>query len=238
MEVIPALDIIEGKCVRLTKGDFKAKKVYKSDPLKIARLFEKAGFRKLHLVDLEGAKAGKIKNWKTIKEIIKNTDLFIEFGGGIREEKDIKKLLNLGIERVIIGSTALKESKKFENILKKFGKDKIIVAADVKENKVCYRGWQIETEKDLNSFLKDLIQLGVKTVICTDIERDGTLLGPNFSLYKTLVKKFPDLDIIASGGIRNIADLKKLSQIGIAGAIIGKAIYEKKILLKDLKMFL
>lgn len=248
MEIIPAIDIISGKCVRLFKGDYKLKKVYSLNPLKTALLFQKAGFKRLHLIDLEGAREGKIKNWGTIKKIAENTNLLIEFGGGIREEKDIKRLFNLGIDRIIIGSIALKEPRKFENILKKFGKEKIIVAVDTKRNKVCYKGWQAKTTKDISSFLRDLIKLRVKTItpegryieqklviICTDIERDGTLRGPNFSLYKRLIKKFPDLNIIASGGIRNINDLKKLSKIGVTGAIVGKAIYEKKISLDNLK---
>jgi len=234
MEIIPAIDIISGKCVRLFKGDFKLKKVYSSSPLKTAQLFQKAGLKRLHLIDLEGAKEGKIKNWEIISKIAKNTNLQIEFGGGIQDKKDIKKLLDLGIDRVILGSLVLKEPGKFKKSLKKF-REKIIVAVDIKKNKIYYRGWQEKTKKDINSFLRSLIKLGVKTIICTDIERDGTLKGSNFSLYKKLVSKFPNLEIIASGGIRNIEDLKKLSKIRVKGVIVGKAIYEKKILLKDLK---
>lgn len=238
MEPIPAIDIITGKCVRLTKGDFKLKKVYSANPLRTAQLFQKAGLKRLHLIDLDGTKKGKIKNWKTIEKIAKGIRLLIEFGGGVREENDIKRLLKLGINRVIIGSTALREPQKFKNILKKFGGSKIIAAADVRRNKVCYRGWQREGEIDINSFLKKLTKLGIKTVLVTDIERDGTLNGPNFSLYKKLLKNFSGLEIIASGGIRNIQDLKRLSRIGVQGAIIGKAIYENKISLDDLKFFL
>lgn len=237
MEIIPAIDIISGQCVRLIKGSFKSKKIYSPNPLKIAQFFEKTGLKRLHLIDLEGAKVGKIKNWKTIKKIAKNTNLLIEFGGGVRREKDIKKLFKLGVDRVIVSSTALKEPQKFKKIFKKFGREKIIVAADVKRNKVCYRGWQAETEKDINSFLKNLTKLGVKTTIVTDIERDGTLKGPNFTLYQRLVSKIPKLKIIASGGIRNKKDLKKLSQTGVAGAILGRAIYENKLSLGDLKSF-
>jgi len=237
MEVIPAIDIIDGKCVRLVRGDYGTKKIYSNDPLKIALSFQNAGIKKLHLIDLDGAKEGKVKNWKTIEEIAKNTNLEVELGGGIRGEKDIKRLLNLGVGRIILGSISLKEPKKFKNIFKKFGPDKIVVATDVKRNKICYRGWQEEIQKKFSSFLKDLIKLGIKTVICTDIERDGTLKGPNFSLYKRLISKFPKLKIIASGGIRDIQDLKKLSKIGVPGIIIGKAIYENKISLSDLKSF-
>jgi len=236
MEIIPAIDIIDGKCVRLIQGNFKSKKIYSSNPLKIAQLFQKAGFKRLHLIDLEGAKVGRIKNRKTIEKIAKNTNLLIEFGGGVREERDIKKLLNLVIDRVILGSLVLKEPKKFKKILKKFD-EKILVAIDAKGDEIYYRGWQQKTKKELSFFLKDLIKLGVKSVIYTDIERDGTLKGPNFSLYQKLISKFPNLKIIAAGGIRNIKDLKKLSKIGLSGAIIGKAIYEKKIKLSDLKSF-
>jgi len=234
MEIIPAIDIIGGKCVRLVRGDFKLKKVYSSNPLKIAQLFQKAGLKKLHLIDLEGAKNRKIKNWQTIKKIAKNTNLSIEFGGGIRGERDIKKLLSFGIDKVILGSLVLKEPEKFKRIVKKFP-DKVIVAVDILGKKICYRGWQEKAQKELSSFLGDLIKLGVKTIICTNIERDGTLKGPNFSLYKKLISEFPKLEIIASGGIRNIQDLKKLSKTGASGIIIGKAIYENKISLDDLK---
>lgn len=234
MKIIPAIDIIGGKCVRLVKGEFKKKKIYSLDPLKIALVFQKTGLKRLHLIDLDGAKAGKVKNWSTIEKISQNTNLSIEFGGGIRNEKDVKKLLNFGIDKVILGSLVLKEPEKFKKILKKF-KEKIIVAIDIKGEKIYYRGWQEGVKKELSSFLENLIKLGAKTIICTDIERDGTLKGPNFSLYKKLVEEFPKLKIIASGGIGNIKDLKKLSKIGVAGVIIGKAIYEKKIKLSDLK---
>ena len=237
MEIIPAIDIIGGRCVRLTKGNFKFKKVYSSNPLRIAQLFQKAGLKRLHLIDLEGAKEGKIKNWKTIEKITKNTNLEIEFGGGVRGGKDIKKLLKLGINRVILGSIVIKEPQKFKKIFKKFSK-RIIVAVDTKKGKIYYRGWQKASEKELNSVLKDLIRLGVKRVICTDIERDGTLKGPNFTLYKKLVSEFPNLKIIASGGIRNVGDLRRLSKIGMVGAIVGKAIYENKIKPAELKNFL
>jgi len=238
MEIIPAIDIIGGKCVRLVRGDFKLKKVYSSNPLKIAQLFQKAGLRKLHLIDLEGAKAGKIKNWKTIEKIAKNTNLSLQVGGGFRKEKDIKQLLDLGFHQVTLGTIAVRQPEKSKKFLKKFGKEKIVVDVGVKNGEIYFRGWQERTKKDIDSFLKDLIKLGVKTIICTDIERDGTLKGPNFSLYKKLISEFPKLEIIASGGVRNIEDLRKLSKIGVAGAIVGKAIYENKISLDDLKFMI
>lgn len=234
MEIIPAIDVIGGKCVRLIQGDYGTKKIYSNDPLKVARLFQESGLKRLHLINLEGAKEGEIKNWQTIRRITKNTNLLIEFGGGIRNEKDIKKLLGFGIDKVILGSLVLKNPVKFKRIVKKFP-DKIIVAVDILGEKICYRGWQKKAKKELNSFLEDLIKLGVKTIICTDIKRDGTLRGPNFSLYKRLIPQFPNLEIIASGGVRSIRDLNKLSKIGVVGAIVGKAIYEKKVSLKDLK---
>jgi len=237
MQIIPAIDIINGKCVRLIKGDFKLKRVYSSNPLKIARLFEKTGLKRLHLIDLEGAKEGGIKNWEAIKKIAQNTNLEIEFGGGIQNERDIKKLLDLGINKVILGSLVFKRPAEFKKIFKKF-KEKIIVAIDVRGNAIYCRGWREKTKKKLGSFLADLIELGVKTIICTDIERDGVLRGPNFSLYKKLTKKFPNFKIIAAGGISSKEDLKKLSRIGVAGAIIGKAIYENKISLNDLKIMM
>ena len=235
MEIIPAIDIIARRCVRLFKGNYKLKKVYSENPLKVAKLFEKVGLKRLHLIDLEGAKEGKIKNWKAIDEIARNTNLEIEFGGGVQNEKDVRKLLNLGIEKLIFGSLVLKDPERFKKILRKIGPERIIVSADVRKDKICYQGWQKETKKEFSSFLAELIKLGIKSIIVTDIERDGTLKGPNFSLYKKLVKKFPKLKIIASGGVRNIKDLKRLSKIGATGAIIGKAIYEKKVLLVDLK---
>ena len=238
MEIIPAIDIIGGKCVRLFKGDYKLKKIYSNNPLKIAQLFEKTGLKRLHLIDLEGAKEGKIKNWETIEKIAKNTNLEIEFGGGIQSEKDVKKLLNLGIDQIILGSLAIEKPERLKEILKNFGSEKIIVSLDIQKDKICYRGWQKEVKEDINSFLKNLIQLGVKTVIVTDRERDGTLKGPNFSLYQRLISKFPNLEIIAAGGIRNLKDLRKLSKIGARGAIVGKAIYERKLSLNDLKSVL
>lgn len=237
MEIIPAIDIIGGKCVRLSKGKFEKKKIYSSNPLKIALAFQKAGLKRLHLIDLDGAKEGKIKNWQIIKKIAESTNLEIEFGGGIKDEKDIKKLLISGIDKVILGSLVLKEPVRFKKIFKKY-KEKIIVTVDTKGGKIYYRGWQQIAKKELSSFLGRLIQLKVKNIICTDIERDGTLRGPNFSLYKKLIKEFPNLEIIASGGIRNKKDMEKLSKIGLSGVIIGKAIYENKIKLSELKDFL
>ena len=234
MEIIPAIDIIGGKCVRLNQGRFSSKKVYSVDPLKIAKSFQGAGIKRLHLVDLEGAKEGKIKNWETVKKIVRNTSLLVEFGGGIRNEADIKRLLNLGVDKVILGSLMLKDPGKTKKLFKKF-KEKIIAAIDVKKNKIYYKGWLKKSSKSLYSFLRNLDKAGVKTIICTDIGRDGTMKGPNLFLYRKLVKDFPGANIIASGGVRNKDDFKKLSKIGVSGVILGKAIYEKKIKIRDLK---
>jgi len=238
MEIIPAIDIIEGKCVRLTKGKYKSKKIYKGNPLEISQRFEKAGFKRLHLIDLDGAKEGKIKNWKTIESISKKTNLHLQVGGGIRSQEDIKKLLNFGVKRAILGSLAVKKPKLLKEFLEKFGKEKIIVDVGVKADSIYFQGWQKKAKKEINSFLKDLIRLEVKTIICTDIERDGVLKGPNLPLYLNLQKYFPDLKIIASGGISNKKDLENLSKVGVDGAIVGKAIFEKRISLEDLKSFL
>lgn len=235
MYIIPAIDIISGKCVRLTKGNYRLKKIYSSDPLKIAKLFEEAGFKKLHLIDLEGAKEGKIKNWGIIEKIAKDTKFLIEFGGGIRNQKDVEKLLDIGIDRVILGSMVFKKPVEFKKIFKKFGPKKIVISLDIRKEKICYHGWQKEARKNIDSFLKNLIKLGIKIIICTDIERDGTLKGPNFHLYEKLIKNFSELELIASGGIKDKEDLSKLSKIGVRGAIIGKAIYEGKIKISQLK---
>ena len=234
MEIIPVIDIIKGKCVRLTKGDYSLKKIYSANPVKEARSFEKAGLKRLHLIDLDGARAGKIKNWEILRKIIKKTNLLIEFGGGIRNREDVRRLLGLGIDRVIVGSLILKEPKRFQELVREFG-EKIVAAVDVKKGKICCQGWQEKSSRKVFSFLREVSELGIETIICTDIERDGMLEGPNLKLYKKIVAEFPRIKIIASGGVRNIKDLETLSRIGLAGAIVGKAIYEKRIKISDLK---
>ena len=238
MEIIPAIDIMSGKCVRLERGDYKTKKIYSSNPLKVALDFQNAGIKKLHIVDLDGAKEGKVKNWKTIEKIAKSTALKLQVGGGFRTQEDIQRFLRLGPHEISLGTIALKAPQKLKKFLKKFGNAKIVVDVAVKRRKIHIQGWQQKTKEGLIPFLHTLTDLGVKTILCTDISRDGTLKGPSFSLYQTLVKKFPNLKIIASGGIKTVQDVRKLSKIGVAGVIIGKAIYEKKISLQDLKPFL
>lgn len=233
MEIIPAIDIIGGTCVRLTEGDFDQKKTYSASPLSQAKKFQKAGFKKIHLIDLDGARDGKIKNWETVQQIAKETDLKIEFGGGIRSEEDIAKLLKLGVDKIILGSLILKDWELFKRIVKKF-EGKIIAAVDTRKDTIYTKGWQEKSAESLFPFLEKLSRLGVKTAICTDIEQDGKLLGPNISLYKSIIEKFPGIRLVASGGIKSAKDLRELSKIGVTGTIVGKAIYEKKIKLNDL----
>lgn len=238
MEIIPAIDILGGRCARLTKGNYRLKSFYSKNPLRLAQFFQEKGFKKIHLIDLDGARAGKVVNWPVIEEIVEKTNLVLQAGGGFQTLKDIKRLLNLGRHQIICGTIILRKPRKFKDFLKKFGNKKIIADTGVKNEEIYIRGWQEKTKERVEPFLQKLIQLGVKTVVCTDINRDGTMNGPNFSLYEKLVREFPKLKIIASGGIRNKTDLKRLSRIGVQGAVIGKAIYEKKISLENLKPYL
>ncbi len=234
MEIIPAIDIMDGKCVRLKRGKFGVKKIYSEDPLKVALSFQKAGCKKLHLVDLDGAREGDVKNWGAIEKIARRTYVILQIGGGFRREKDLKRLFALGPHKVILGTVTALQPVKFKGFLQKFGGEKIIADIALKKDKIFVKGWQKAIKRDLFDVLRDFIAFGVKTVICTDIEKDGTLRGPNFSLYKRLISKYPKLEIIASGGITTMRDLRKLSKIGVAGAVVGKAFYEKKISLKEL----
>lgn len=237
MEIIPAIDLIDGKCVRLEKGDFSKKKVYAEDPLKVALAFQKAGIKKVHVVDLEGAKEGKAKNWETIRKIARHTQLILQVGGGLRSKRDLQKLFRLGSYRAVLGTVVLKRPARFKRLLKTFGAEKIIVDVPFQKKRVYSKGWQEQTSLTPVSLLLRLQKLGVRTVICTDMSRDGMLKGPNVSLYRKLQKKFPRLAIIASGGARNKSDLTALKNAKVRGTIVGKAIYEKKISLKDLTSF-
>jgi len=234
MEIIPAIDIIDGKCVRLTKGRFSEKKVYNEDPLAVAEQFQAAGFQKVHVIDLEGAQKGTITNWDTIRALAENTDLSLEFGGGIQGEDDITKLLALGIDKIILGSLVVQEPHISETLLKRFP-NAIIVGVDVKDDSVYYRGWQKAAAHKLLPFVQQFVRWGVTSIECTDITADGTLQGPNLVLYQKLVRAFPRLNIIAAGGVRNTHDLKQLAATGVTGAIIGKALYEHTITPEDLR---
>jgi phosphoribosylformimino-5-aminoimidazole carboxamide ribotide isomerase len=236
--IIPAIDVINGKCVRLTKGDYKTKKIYNDDPLEVAKMFEQAGIKRLHMVDLDGAKQNHIINGTTLNRIARGTRLQIDFGGGLKSDEDLQIAFSCGAQQITAGSIAVKNKDQVIKWLEKFGVDKIILGADVTNEKIAVSGWQEQTEIDLMNFLKEYIGYGIKTIICTDIARDGMLTGPSFDLYKKIQDKFPELEIIASGGIGIINDVNELNEMQISGVIIGKAIYEDKISLEELKPFL
>lgn len=235
MEIIPAIDIIDGKCVRLTHGDYNQKKIYNEHPLEVAKEFEDAGINRLHLVDLDGAKAGAVKNWKVLETIAGKTSLVIDFGGGIKSETDVQIVFDSGAAFATIGSIAVKDERTFTDWLTKFGPGKFLLGADVKKEKITVSGWTEETEIWIYDFIEKYIQKGMKQVFCTDVSKDGVLEGPSTELYKNIVQKFPELHFIASGGVSSIDDLHQLKEMGCKGVIIGKAIYEGRIQLSELK---
>ena len=235
MEIIPAIDIIDGKCVRLTHGDYSQKKIYNEHPLEIARQFEDAGLQRLHLVDLDGAKEGRVKNWKVLETIAGKTAMVIDFGGGIKAEKDLQIVFDSGAALATIGSMAVKEKETFVQWLQKFGAGKFLLGADVKKEKLTISGWTEQTEIWIYDFIEDYTKQGIKQVFCTDVAKDGALEGPSTELYKSIIEKFPDLHFIASGGVSSIDDVYQLQDIGCKGVIIGKAIYEGRVSLSDLK---
>jgi len=234
MRIIPAIDLIDGKCVRLTQGDYAQKKIYNENPLEVAQSFEEAGLNYLHLVDLDGAKAGKVTNWKVVESITSQTKLHVDFGGGIKTEEEIQRLFDLGVRQVNLGSIAIKEPNKVYQWIEKFGATKIILSADVKDELVAISGWQENSNKSIESFIQEYQAKGIEYVTCTDISTDGMLSGPNSTLYKKLLTLFPALKLIASGGVSSIDDLIALKKIGVNGVIVGKAIYEGRVVLKDL----
>ncbi len=229
VNIIPAIDIIDGKCVRLEKGDYSKKKIYSDDPLEMALTFESWGIKRLHLVDLDGAKAKTIVNSKVLNRIASQTKLIIDFGGGIRSEKDIRIAFDNGAAMVTGGSIAIQDPEQFLSWLETFGVDKIILGADHKNEKISMNAWLEESDADLFSFLEDYIQKGVSQVICTDIQKDGMLKGPSLDLYVRILNKWPDIQLIASGGVSNSDDVLQLEKAGILSVIIGKAIYENRI---------
>lgn len=238
MQIIPAIDLIDGQCVRLTKGDYDRKKIYARDPVEIARRLADAGLSRLHLVDLDGAKAGRVINSHVLAKISAKTALQIDFSGGLRGPDDLRMAFENGAAMVSIGSVAVKNPDMFLSWLQTYGADKIILSADVRDAKIAIAGWREDTTTDIFGFLEKNERDGVRTVICTDIERDGLLAGPAFDLYQKLGKSFPGLNLIASGGISGAADLDRLAEMNVFGVIIGKAIYEGKIQLKDLERWL
>lgn len=231
---IPAIDIIEGKCVRLTKGDYAQKKVYNENPTEVALMFEDAGISRLHLVDLDGAKAGKVVNWKVLESIAGKTRLSIDFGGGIKSAEDVQIIFNSGASFATVGSMAIKDAALLEMLFMHFGVEKFFLGADVKEEKIAIHGWFEQTEVTVFDFLNQYRNLGANYFFCTDIAKDGMMMGPSTDLYKKILETQNGIQLIASGGIRNLEDVVSMKEIGMAGAIIGKAIYEGKIDIKAL----
>lgn len=238
MEIIPAIDIIEGKCVRLVQGDYAQKKVYNEQPLEVAKQFEDAGLKRLHLVDLDGAKAGAVKNWKVLEILAGKTSLVIDFGGGIKSEKDVNIVLECGAALATVGSIAVKAEEEFLKMVTQFGADKFLLGADVKEEKIAVSGWTETTDLWIYDFIEKYTAKGIQQVFCTDVSKDGLLEGPAIELYKNIINKFPSLHFIASGGVSSMEDLEDLMEIGCKGVIIGKAIYENRISLPELIQFM
>ena len=237
MQLIPAIDIINGKCVRLTQGDYDSVKVYNENPLEIAKQFEDAGLTWVHVVDLDGAKAGAVRNWKVLESIASKTDLDIDFGGGIKTEKDVSIVLESGAKWVTIGSIAVKDEELFVEWIDKFGSSSFILGADVKDEKIAISGWLETTDIWIYDFIRKYMKHGLKQIFCTDVKKDGLLQGPSVKLYKNIITEFPSLHLIASGGVSSLKNLEELAAIGCNAAIVGKAIYENRISLKELKTF-
>jgi phosphoribosylformimino-5-aminoimidazole carboxamide ribotide isomerase len=238
MRIIPAIDLIDGKCVRLSQGDYNQKKVYNENPADVAREFENEGIKYLHLVDLDGAKAGRVTNWRVIEDICSKTSLAVDFGGGIKTHDEMTRLFSCGVAQVNLGSIAVKNPAVVEEWISIFGAEKIILSADVKDGNVAIHGWMENSTLALNNFIRAYRAKGLEYVTCTDISVDGMLTGPNVSLYSDLLHQFPGLKLIASGGVSSIDDLDQLREIRVEGVIIGKAIYEGRITLKELTKFL
>jgi phosphoribosylformimino-5-aminoimidazole carboxamide ribotide isomerase len=238
MRIIPAIDIINGECVRLSKGDYNQKTIYNSNVLDVAKNFEDNGIQFLHLVDLDGAKQNQIINHKILEKIASKTTLTIDFGGGLKSEKDIEIAFESGANQITLGSLAVRSPELFLEILEKYGSEKIILGADAKNEKIAVSGWLEKSEIDIYDFIKEKIKYGIEYVISTDINKDGMLEGPSFGLYQKIIAENPDIKLIASGGITSTNDLVQLKSLGCEGAIIGKALYENRISLNDLKPFL
>jgi len=238
VRIIPAIDIIDGKCVRLSKGDYETKKIYNENPLEVAKAFEDHGIQHLHLVDLDGAKSKHIVNYKILDLIASRTSLQIDFGGGLKTDEDLKIAFESGAQQITGGSIAVKHPEIFENWIAAYGSEKIILGADCNDTKIAISGWQEESELEVKSFIDDYNKKGISYVICTDISKDGMLEGPSVELYKDILNTTPEIHLIASGGITTLDDLETLLEIGCEGAIIGKAIYENRISLNDLMKFI
>lgn len=234
IEIIPAIDLIDGKCVRLSQGDFSQKKIYSENPLEVAKEFEDFGLKRLHIVDLDGAKNGKVTNLKVLETVAKNTNLTIDFGGGIKTDEDINSVFDAGAKMASIGSIAVKNAEKFFEWLEKFGSERILLGADVKGKNLAINGWQTETEIEILPFLREYFAKGVTQTFVTDISKDGLLQGSSNELYAEILREIPEIKLIASGGVSGIEDVYELEKTGCAGVIIGKAIYEGRIKLEKL----
>jgi phosphoribosylformimino-5-aminoimidazole carboxamide ribotide isomerase len=236
MTIIPAIDLIDGKCVRLTKGDYDQKKVYNENPVEVAKQFEAAGITRLHMVDLDGAKAGNIVNLKVLEAVASQTKLIIDFGGGVKKITDVEDVLNAGAAIVTIGSMAVKQPQMLEEWLMEFGANKFLIGADVLNEKIKISGWLEDGGINIFDFIGKMIGLGVTNIFCTDISKDGAMQGPSIELYKKIMAEHPEINLIASGGVTDIDDVYTLKTIGCSGAIIGKAIYEGNISLAQLSI--
>lgn len=234
MEIIPAIDLIDGKCVRLTQGDYAQKTKYSDHPLEIAQKFEAAGIKRLHLVDLDGAKARKIVNLDVLHAITQNTSLNVDFGGGVQSDEDIRLAFGSGATQITGGSIAVKNPDLFEKWIAEFGNKKIILGADAKNRKIAVGGWEETTAMDVISFIKSYVEKGIQYVICTDVSKDGLLQGPSVDLYRDILQEIPGIKLIASGGVSSMKDLEELKKSGVYGAIVGKAFYEGRISLEEL----
>ncbi|ABQ05894.1 1-(5-phosphoribosyl)-5-[(5-phosphoribosylamino)methylideneamino]imidazole-4-carboxamide isomerase [Flavobacterium johnsoniae] len=238
MRIIPAIDIIEGKCVRLSKGDYDTKIIYNENPLEVAKSFEAYGIEYLHLVDLDGAKSSKIVNYKILEQIATQTSLKIDFGGGLKSDDDLRIAFESGANQITGGSIAVKNRTIFEKWISEYGSEKIILGADAKDEKIAVSGWLEESNEDLVPFIQDYQNKGIQYVICTDIAKDGMLQGPSFDLYSKILAEAKGVKLIASGGISTFDELPKLAELGCEGTIIGKAIYEGRITLKQLENYI
>ncbi len=234
IELIPAIDIINGQCVRLTKGDYQQKTVYSDSPAEVAKGFEQLGYKRLHVVDLDGAKSKHIVNDEVLRRITTETKLTVDFGGGIKTDEDIRKAFDAGAKMVTVGSIAVQQPELCFEWLDKYGAERIILGADVRHGKISINGWKEDSDEDLLPFLRKYIDAGIKNVLCTEISKDGTLAGPAIELYKEVMRVYPELHLIASGGVSSIDDIKALGAAGIPAVVFGKAIYEGRIDLRKL----
>ncbi|WP_430935759.1 1-(5-phosphoribosyl)-5-[(5-phosphoribosylamino)methylideneamino]imidazole-4-carboxamide isomerase [Saccharicrinis sp. 156] len=237
IDIIPAIDIIDGKCVRLSQGDYEQKKIYNENPLEVAQMFQDHGIKRLHLVDLDGAKASKIINYKVLEKIASKTSLIIDFGGGLKTNEDLRIAFESGARMITGGSIAVKNKEVFTGWIEKYGSEKIILGADVKNEMIAVSGWTETSDLELIPFVQDYISKGISKVICTDISKDGMLQGPATELYKKMLDEFPELYLVASGGLSSLEDIDRLVEAKVPAVITGKAIYEGKIGLKQLEKY-